>query len=115
MTLDSQPQPESYEETGSLDHVGPVRGTYWIRNNPQVQPNYWVLSKKLCECTSHNPDQWPVDHVTIMIPPCAFKCPYCTLFDGVRERERPGMVRLRKHIRDEHIVRASASYISTYL
>ncbi|KAL2701200.1 hypothetical protein AAEP93_008019 [Penicillium crustosum] len=44
----------------------PLRGHYWMRIDPKVQPNYWVQRKKVCECREHFSAQWPVDHVIIV-------------------------------------------------
>ncbi|KAJ5838457.1 uncharacterized protein N7525_003645 [Penicillium rubens] len=87
----------------------PLRGFYWTRIDPKVQPNYWVQRKKVCACRQHSSTQWPVDHAMIEIPPCAFRCPYCTALDTANGRPQPG--RVKRHISTAHIRKQGDFYV----
>ncbi|KAJ5207217.1 hypothetical protein N7472_003665 [Penicillium cf. griseofulvum] len=89
----------------------PLRGFYWVRADPKVQPNYWIQRKKLCECRQHFSTQWPVDHVVITIPACAFKCPYCTALDNQEKDQRPCPGRVKRHISAAHIKKQGDFYV----
>ncbi|KAJ5964673.1 uncharacterized protein N7479_004549 [Penicillium vulpinum] len=89
----------------------PLRGYYWMRTDPEMQPNYWVQRKKVCECRQHFPAQWPVDHVVIRIPACAFRCPYCTALDNVEKDQRPCPSRVKRHISTTHIKKQADFYV----
>ncbi|CDM26948.1 unnamed protein product [Penicillium roqueforti FM164] len=106
MASKPQDSPSWITEDGS-----PLCGFYWMRIDPKVQPNYWVQPKKLCECWEHFPTQWPVDHVMIQIPACAFRCPYCTALDNVEKEGRPCPVRVKRHINAAHIRRQRDFYM----
>ncbi|KAK4868706.1 hypothetical protein LT330_006908 [Penicillium expansum] len=70
-------------------------------------PYYGIQeTKKLCACEDHQASQWPMEHAVITIPPCAYKCPYCPKFDD-RETSVAQVVKLRAHIKRDHLVRLS--------
>ncbi|KAJ5365059.1 hypothetical protein N7517_007945 [Penicillium concentricum] len=64
----SKPQDQLPANPWITDDGSPLRGFYWMRADPKVQPNYWVQRKKVCGCRQHFSTQWPVDHVVIGPP-----------------------------------------------
>ncbi|KAJ5942856.1 hypothetical protein N7516_003024 [Penicillium verrucosum] len=65
----SKPEDPPPPKTWFDSDGSPLRGYYWMRIDPKVQPNYWVQRKKVCECRDHFSTQWPVDHVIVVSAP----------------------------------------------
>ncbi|KAJ9481614.1 hypothetical protein VN97_g11856 [Penicillium thymicola] len=107
----SKPQDPPPPKTWFDSDGSPLRGYYWMRIDPKVQPNYWVQHKKVCECRDHFSTQWPVDHVIVQLPECAFRCPYCTALDNLEREKRPCPGRVKRHISAAHIRRQGNFYV----
>ncbi|KAJ5169601.1 uncharacterized protein N7500_002384 [Penicillium coprophilum] len=78
------------------------QGSYWRANNI-YQPQIWAEPRKrLCDCSNHNEQQWPIQFAELIIAPCAFRCPFCNEFNKAG-KTRLMASNLRRHINKTHI------------
>ncbi|KAJ5685128.1 hypothetical protein N7536_007747 [Penicillium majusculum] len=82
-----------------------VYGHYW-KSNRDVPPTKWlrIRSSALVMSTSQANGRWNTRSLQFL--PCAYKCPYCPKFDNL-ETTTPQVVKLRAHIKRDHLVRLS--------